>query len=66
MTNMVHFNVGGKQYEVSCSLLEMYPNTMLARSASEQWLPNPDAEVFVERDEKNKIFKYMKANLKLH
>ena len=50
MTNMVHFNVGGKQYEVSCSLLEMYPNTMLARSASEQWLPNPDAEVFVERD----------------
>jgi BTB/POZ domain len=50
MANIVHFNVGGMQYNVPRSLLEMHPNTMLARSASEQWLPNPDAEVFVERD----------------
>ena len=35
---------------MSRSLLDMHPNTMLARSASEQWLQNPDAEVFVERD----------------
>ena len=50
MTNTVRFNVGGKLYQVSRSLLDMHPNTMLAQSASEQWLQNPDAEVFVERD----------------
>ena len=50
MTNIVLFNVGGKQYKVSRSLLEMHPNTMLTRSASEHWLHNPDAEVFIERD----------------
>ena len=50
MTNTVCFNVGGKQYQLSRSLLDMHPNTMLAQSASEQWLQNPDAEVFVEND----------------
>ena len=50
MTNIVHFNVGGIQYNVPRSLLEMHPNTMLARSASEQWLLSPDAEVFIKHD----------------
>ncbi len=35
----VCFNVGGKIYEVSRSLLEQYPDTMLARMASDTWLP---------------------------
>jgi BTB/POZ domain len=33
-TTIVHFNVGGTHYEVSRSLLESYPDTMLARMAS--------------------------------
>ena len=36
MENVVCFNVGGIQYKVSCSLLELYPSSMLAQSASEQ------------------------------
>ena len=35
-SSTVQFNVGGKIYEVSRSLLEHHPNTMLARMASEQ------------------------------
>ena len=35
---------------MSRSLLDKYPNTMLARSASEQWLPDQDKEIFLERD----------------
>jgi hypothetical protein len=50
MAKTVCFNVGGRRYEVSCSLLEKNPNTMLAQSASEQWQVNPGEEVFLERD----------------
>ncbi len=53
----VRFNVGGTRYEVSRSLLEMYPHTMLARSASELWHADPDAEIFLERD--GERFKYV-------
>jgi hypothetical protein len=35
-TEIVTFNVGGTRYEVSRSLLDLHPNTMLAKSASEQ------------------------------
>ena len=38
--NTVYFNVGGMIYEVCRSLLEMHPNTMLARLASEIWSPD--------------------------
>lgn len=37
-TTTVQFNVGGKMYEVSRSLLERYPDTMLARMASKTWI----------------------------
>jgi hypothetical protein len=57
MANVVRFDVGGRQYKVSCSLLEMHPNTMLARSASEQWQANPGGEIFLERD--GDRFKYV-------
>jgi BTB/POZ domain len=50
MTAMVHFNVGGTRYEVSGSLLDMHPNTMLARSADELWHEDPESEIFVERN----------------
>ena len=47
---MVCLNVGGKQYKVSCSLLDMHPNSELAQIISEQWLSSPKEEVFIERD----------------
>ena len=47
---MVCLNVGGKQYKVSCSLLDMHPNSVLAQIISEQWLSSPNKEVFIERD----------------
>jgi len=47
---VVRFNVGGKRYEVSRSLLEMHPDTMLARSASVQWQTDPEVEIFIERN----------------
>ena len=50
MTNKVQFNVGGIQYKVTRIFLEMNPNTMLARSASEQCLHNPDPVVSIEGD----------------
>mmetsp|Transcript_21959 Transcript_21959/g.47777 ORF Transcript_21959/g.47777 Transcript_21959/m.47777 type:complete len:240 (+) Transcript_21959:583-1302(+) len=34
----VRFNVGGTVYEVSRSLLELFPDTMLSRMVSETWL----------------------------
>ena len=50
MTSKVQFNVGGIQYKVPRILLEMYLNTMLAQSASEQCLHNPDPVVSIEGD----------------
>eukprot|EP00535_Pseudo-nitzschia_heimii_P006100 CAMPEP_0197185166 /NCGR_PEP_ID=MMETSP1423-20130617/11334_1 /TAXON_ID=476441 /ORGANISM="Pseudo-nitzschia heimii, Strain UNC1101" /LENGTH=177 /DNA_ID=CAMNT_0042636151 /DNA_START=109 /DNA_END=642 /DNA_ORIENTATION=- len=49
----VRFNVGGTIYEVSRSLLDRYPDTMLARLASDTWKTNGDDEnaaLFIERD----------------
>lgn len=44
------FNVGGKIYEVSRATLNKFPNTMLARMASEMWQDNKNAVMFIERD----------------
>ena len=54
---IVKFNVGGTRYEVARSLIEMHPDTMLARMVSEQWQADPSKEVFIERDESR--FKYV-------
>ena len=35
---------------MSRSLLDMHPNTMLAKRASAQWMPDQDKEVFLEHD----------------
>ena len=50
MTETVKFNVGGTIYEVSRSLLERYPGTMLAKSASKRWQEDSMSEIFIERD----------------
>ena len=50
MTEVIKFNIGGQRYEVSRSLLDKHPESMLARSASEQWQEDPEAEIFIERD----------------
>ena len=49
-SHLFKFNVGGVRYEVSQSLLDANPNTMLAKSASKQWNEDPDADIFIERD----------------
>ncbi|CAB9511166.1 POZ domain-containing protein KCTD16 [Seminavis robusta] len=53
-TAIVRLNVGGSKYEVPKSLIEMYPNTMLARLISEQWEggneQDPNKEIFIDRD----------------
>ena len=49
----VRLNVSGTKYEVECSLIELYPNTMLARFISERWRQsqNPDQEeIFIGRN----------------
>ena len=55
-TETVKFNFGGHKYEVARSLLSNHPNTMLSRSASDQWQEDPEAEIFIERD--GERFKY--------
>ena len=50
MTDTVQFNIGGTPYKVSRSLIESHPDSMLAKSVSEQWLEDPEAEVFIDRD----------------
>ena len=55
-TATVRFNVGGTIYEVSRSLLEQHPNTMLARMVSKTWLSEEednerkDEPLFIDRD----------------
>ena len=46
----VKFNFSGEKFELSRSLLDMYPNTVLSISASERWLEDPEKEVFMDRD----------------
>ena len=49
-SKLVKFNVGGTKYEVARSLLASHPDTMLARTSSEQWQKDPESEIFIERD----------------
>mmetsp|Transcript_8685 Transcript_8685/g.11646 ORF Transcript_8685/g.11646 Transcript_8685/m.11646 type:complete len:264 (+) Transcript_8685:36-827(+) len=46
----VQFNVGGKKYEVSRSMLGQHSDTMLARMASGTWQRDTESCLFVERD----------------
>lgn len=50
MTEVVKFNIGGTRYEVSRSLLNQYPESMLAKSSSGRWQKEQSSEIFIERD----------------
>jgi len=62
MTKVAKFNVGGKIYEVSRSLLERYPDTMLAKSSSKQWQEDSTSEIFIERD--GELFRHVLSFLR--
>ena len=49
-TQTITFNIGGQRYEISRSLLDQFPETMLTKSASEEWLKDESEEIFIERD----------------
>jgi hypothetical protein len=67
----VRFNVGGTHYEVSRSLIESFPDTMLARICSETWQKDDEdgnEPIFIDRN--GERFQYLldymrdaKANL---
>ena len=68
-TETVKFNVGGVKYEVSKSQIDLYPNTMLARSVSDQWRPdNVETEIFIDRNGNlfQYVLDYMRQNGKVH
>jgi len=43
MTEVIKFNIGGQRYEVSRSLLDKHPDSMLARISAQQWQEDPEA-----------------------
>ncbi len=49
MPQTVKFNVGGKVFEVSYSLIAKREGSMLARLVSETWLKDHSKPVFVDR-----------------
>jgi hypothetical protein len=50
-TTTVHFNVGGKIHEVSRSLIEKYPDSMLRTLVSKAWLNDEQKDpLFIDRD----------------
>eukprot|EP00558_Chaetoceros_sp_UNC1202_P003836 CAMPEP_0197238124 /NCGR_PEP_ID=MMETSP1429-20130617/4716_1 /TAXON_ID=49237 /ORGANISM="Chaetoceros sp., Strain UNC1202" /LENGTH=212 /DNA_ID=CAMNT_0042697227 /DNA_START=136 /DNA_END=775 /DNA_ORIENTATION=- len=50
MIDTVKFNVGGHHYQISCALLEKFPDSVLARRACEYCADEPNSEVFIDRD----------------
>ena len=54
MVKTVKFNVGGSHYEVSRSLLDQYPDSMLFKIASDTWIHagsgDPEEPIFIERN----------------
>ena len=46
-TEVASFYLSGMKYQVSRSLLDQHPKTMLARCASSQWLADPNSDFFL-------------------
>lgn len=44
------FNVGGQHFEVARSVIEKFPESMLAKLASKTWQNDPDSVVFIDAD----------------
>ena len=59
---IVKLSVGGVYYEVSRSLIESFPDTMLARLISDTWQDDPEKIIFICRDGENfrHILTYMR------
>jgi hypothetical protein len=55
-SSTVKFDVGGRLYKVSRSLIEKFPSTMLAKMVSETWQKDPEATLFI--DENGDRFQY--------
>ena len=50
-TETITFNVGGHLYEVSRSTLDVYPESLLSQTASQQWnVMGPGKAIFIDRD----------------
>jgi hypothetical protein len=49
-TATVKFNVGGRAFEVSRSLLDKYSDTVLGRMVSETWHEDAEKPVFIDRN----------------
>ena len=63
MIETMKFNVGGKSFEVSRSLLKTIdPNTLLGEKVEEQWQEDPEEDIFFERD--GSIFKFVLGYLR--
>ena len=54
-SRIVRFNVGGTRYDVSRSLLEQHPDTMLARMVSTTWLQQQEEEQTPETTKKQRL-----------
>jgi len=63
-TSTIKFNVGGKLYEVSKSLLKRFPDTLLAQKASDE----SETPIFIDRDPDRFAYclDYMRDGGKLH
>jgi hypothetical protein len=69
-TQTVTFNVGGEKFQVARSLLDFYPDSVLAKSISERWKqPDQDAkeEIFFDRCPQlfRQVLEYLR-NKKVH
>jgi hypothetical protein len=49
-STVIRLNVGGTRYEVTRSLIELFPDTMLARMISKEWSSGDDQEIFIDRN----------------
>ena len=47
---IVQFDVGGRVFKTSRSLIDQHEDTMLARLVSDTWQENPNKSVFIDRD----------------
>ncbi len=59
--DIITFNVGGTRYDVSKSLLDQYPDSMLVRLVSDRWQSTchtaGTTEIFIDGD--GKLFRYI-------
>jgi len=65
MTKTVVLDVGGTTYKVSRSLIEKFPDTMLARLTSDTWQPDAvpsEKAIFIEAD--GEQFRYVLAYMR--